>query len=412
MLQVNLLMRWVLVLLAALPVMVLAQSDDDDDELSLEIAGVVEAMDATTITVDGQVYEIGTAEVYPGVEVGATIEIEFVQDANGIFRVREFTPVNDDDDMDEADDDSLFEIVGVVEAMDAETITVGGQTYSIGSAEVYAGVEVGALIEVEFNEDADGNIVVREFYPLDEDDADEYLAGRVDADDDDDVDSDFTLYGVLEAIGDGFIIVSGQQIDTSEATFEDIVAVGDRIEVDLYNIDDGLLADDIELDDDDRRDDSDDADDSGEWSSSYAIQPGDTLSGLAERTGTTVAELAQANGIDNASQIAAGTVIVVPRPPAPRPVFNDDDDDDNDDDDGPFGSNDDGSRDDDDDDESDRRDDDDDDESDRRDDDDDDESDRRDDDDDDESDRRDDDNDDDGDDDDNDDDNDDDGDDD
>jgi len=55
-----------------------------------EVVGVVTAMDLTTITVDGVVYNIAAfSEIKGAINVGDTVKLEFITNADGTLRVRE-----------------------------------------------------------------------------------------------------------------------------------------------------------------------------------------------------------------------------------------------------------------------------------------------------------------------------------
>ncbi len=59
-------------------------------ELQHEVAGTVTAISATSVTIDGHVYELAAgAEGLGNVKVGATVKVEFVTNADGTVSVRE-----------------------------------------------------------------------------------------------------------------------------------------------------------------------------------------------------------------------------------------------------------------------------------------------------------------------------------
>jgi len=55
-----------------------------------ELVGVITAMDATTVTIDGVVYNLATfSEVKGSLKVGDTVKLEFITNADGTLTVRE-----------------------------------------------------------------------------------------------------------------------------------------------------------------------------------------------------------------------------------------------------------------------------------------------------------------------------------
>lgn len=292
-------------------------------DATLEFVGVVEAQTATSLTVNGVVFDISRAEVETGVAVGATVEVE-ARLVNGAFVASEV-------DLARAGGRSgEIELTGVVEAFDGATITVAGRTLNLAGAEVGPNIAVGQVVEVHLVPAGDNAWTVREV-DLDDDD-DDYRAGR------------YEFVGTLDEVGLGYLVVSGQRIEVTNARLDGFLVLGTPVEVD-FTLQNGVWSAskiDSRIDDD-----FDDDDSSGRragigltpvapgcvasapagWTS-YTIQSGDTLSALALRTGASLEQIINANCITNPGRVAIGTVLAVPRTPDPNIILRGDDDDD------------------------------------------------------------------------------------
>src|SRR5690606_31469050 len=206
---------------------------------------------------------------------------------------------------------------------DGTTLVIGGLSIDMRGAEFNSPVIVGQRIRIHASFDDDGNLVAREADNRFDDDRIPAPAGTPevrpsDDDDDDDRRDEFEFRGLLQAIGDDFIVVAGRTIDITNAEIRGQLVVGRRVEVELVNRNGQLVAREVET----RRDDNDDDDGTitpgtGTWNVTYTIRRGDTLSSIAARTGTTVEELARMNNITDIRFITVGTQILVPRTPAP-----------------------------------------------------------------------------------------------
>jgi LysM repeat protein len=318
-------MRWktgfVLVMLAVLLVghTMLAQNDN------IELIGTVEAINADgSIVVNGQTISITTAELNVALTVGRQVKVEGTLMADGLIVAREVNAP----DADDLDDDEV-EVSGVVESFDGATLVIGGLSIDMRGAEFNSPVVVGQRIRIHASFDADGNLVAREANNrFDDDDDDDGgipapagipEARPSDDDDDDDRQGEFEFRGLLQAVGDDFIVVAGQTIDITNAEIEGRLIVGRRVKVELVNRNGQLVAREVETQSDDDDDDDDDGTfvpGTGTWNVTYTIRRGDTLSSIAARTGTTVEELARMNNITDIRFIVVGTPILVPRMPA------------------------------------------------------------------------------------------------
>lgn len=73
-------------------------NDNSNDSGQNEVVGVVTAIDSTSITVDGVVYSLdGNSEVKDTIQVGDTVKIEFVTNADGSLTVSEVEVSSEDE---------------------------------------------------------------------------------------------------------------------------------------------------------------------------------------------------------------------------------------------------------------------------------------------------------------------------
>jgi uncharacterized membrane protein YgcG len=267
--------------------------DDLQDDDEIELIGIVDSFDGTTLVVSGIPIDVRTAEINSPIVVGQLIKVHASFDANGNLIARETddnaddgmpspdsTPEVGDDNGGDDDDDrpGEFEITGTLEQVGDGFIMVNGQTISITGAEIKNQLVVGALVKLHLSHQ-NGQLVAREV---------ENARTRNRSGDDDN---------------------SGPGSD-----------------------------------DDDR------------WDEVYTVRPGDTLSSIAARAGVTVEELARINNITDTSIVVAGSRLIVPHSfddddgGNSGPGSSDDSGDDDDDNSGPGSGDDDNSdRDDDDD---------------------------------------------------------------
>jgi hypothetical protein len=63
------------------------------------------------------------------------------------------------------------------------------------------------------------------------------------------ISEDFEIVGVIEQLGDGFVVINGQRINTTRARIEDALAVGLFVEADVYFVGSELFAEEIKADD-------------------------------------------------------------------------------------------------------------------------------------------------------------------
>ncbi len=201
------------------------------DAALVEFTGVIEAIDGNQWTVNGQVITVDPSVVNDGpFNVGDTIKVEAQVAADGSITVTQVeTPSVDDNsngvnenednsndvngnddnsnDANENDDnsngDDENEVVGVVTAMDAGTITIDGQVYSRADfTEIKDTIQVNDTVKLHFIVNADGTLTVKEVELSDpseiensnnsisDDDDDDGNSGSGGSHDDDDDDDD------------------------------------------------------------------------------------------------------------------------------------------------------------------------------------------------------------------------------
>ena len=149
-----------------------ADEDDeiglDDDEDENEFFGVVESISAEIWLIDGTDVAINTStEIKGNPQVGDLVKVHasFIE---GVLTAREIEPAQFDD-MD--DDDADDEFFGVVEAIEGNTWTIGGQLFTVtAETEIEDEVQLGDMVKVELETDTAGNIFVEEIELADDDD--------------------------------------------------------------------------------------------------------------------------------------------------------------------------------------------------------------------------------------------------
>lgn len=152
--------------------------------------GIVEAINGNQWVVSGQ-----TVTVDPEIAMASNVTIGAFVKAEGIvssdstvvaLKIESFVApadhANDDDDADK--------VFGMVEALTADSVTIGGVMYQITSFTKFEdAVAVGDQVEIEIAVNVDGTFSALEIEKVDDDDADDD-ADDDDTDDNDDVDDD------------------------------------------------------------------------------------------------------------------------------------------------------------------------------------------------------------------------------
>ena len=213
-------------------------------DAALEFAGQIQAQTATTITVNGVIIDITSAEIDGPLAVGGFVKVEAVL-INSQYVAREVDANNDDDLR-----PNEIELVGFVQAIDGTTLLVGGQLIDLTSAEIDAGIDAGAIVKVHATTSSTGNWVARQvalFDPTAQGNDDLGNDDTLDNNDDlgNDDGEDFELVGTLEGVGDGFIIISGQQFDVTQARVEGLLALGSQVRVEYVQVNGQWVVDEV-----------------------------------------------------------------------------------------------------------------------------------------------------------------------
>jgi LysM repeat protein len=356
-----------LLLMPTLSMTIMAQDDTAANEV--ELVGLIEALDMDSITVNGQRILVAAAEINTPLQLGAAVKVEAQVQADLSIRARQINAITGEDN-----DDMLpgeIEITGLLSAFDDSTMTIAGLIIDVRGAEIKAGVLVGEVVRVHASLQVNNQLQAREverYAGHDDDDsslndnaADDNANTNDNSNDnfDDDNSSlndnmaftqgEFELRGTLTSVGDGFVVVQGQNISTIGAEIKGTLTVGAMVKVHLAVVNGALVAREVEMavrarqgdDDDGGDDDNANSNDNAVvpancvvsqpagWTT-YTVQSGDTLSGIAQRGGSSVAELALANCITDARFIVVGATLFVPRPVAPALTNQDGSDDDDD----------------------------------------------------------------------------------
>lgn len=275
------------ILIATMALTALAPSTtlaQEDPPVEVEFIGPLTPGETGFIIVNGQTVDISGAEIYPGVTLaaGEVVKVEaYIID--GAFVAREIQLPDDDDVM-----PGEIELEGVIDSINGTTYTIGNFSFEVTSlAEIEDGVMAGEYVKVHFMVDDEGNWVVREV-KLDEaddssDDMDDDSSDDASSNDDLEDGEDFHMRGTLDEVGDGFIVISGQQFDLNDLTkIEGALVVGASVKIEVRLVDGVFVLEEVDLaghdhdedsneDDDESDDDSDDSvddsDDDGDDSS-------------------------------------------------------------------------------------------------------------------------------------------------
>ncbi|HYO88855.1 MAG TPA: DUF5666 domain-containing protein [Candidatus Limnocylindrales bacterium] len=221
------------------------------DAPTIELVGLVTAVTPTTITVNGLVIDISTAVTTQLPVLGAAVKVEGSLDPAGVVLAREIRAV---DLLGRGLQPGEIELVGPLTAMTARTLTIAGFEMDTTSAEIYAGVGLGALVKVHATLNEQGNWIVREAEAASPEDVAAFRARGS---------GEFEITGTLTAIGDGFIVVNGRQINTVNAEIHGVLVPGALVKVHLSLVNGAWIAREAELATggmDDSSDDSSDRD--------------------------------------------------------------------------------------------------------------------------------------------------------
>ncbi|MBZ0321021.1 MAG: DUF5666 domain-containing protein [Anaerolineae bacterium] len=236
-----------------------------DDVIQIELVGEIEALSTTTLTINGQVVDISVAELNTTLAVGEVVKVEGTLEADGSIVAREVKSVEEGELL-----PGEVEIIGLVEAFDTDSLTIGGLVIDITTAELEDALvlEVGAIVKVHLSlvTDAAGveSWVAREVQDGTYDNSqDDNSDNSNDDNSDDSPAGEFEMVGTLTSVDGDTIVVSGLTIDIASAEIKGILVEGALVKVHLSWVDGVLVAREVELHDS-RPSDDDDSDDDGD----------------------------------------------------------------------------------------------------------------------------------------------------
>lgn len=120
------------------------------------------------------------------------------------------------------------ELIGLIEAMDMDSITVNGQRILVAGAEIKTALQLGAAVKVEAQVQADLSIRARQINPVTPDD-DDRLPGEIE------------ITGLLTAFDGSTMTVAGLAVDVRGAEIKAGVVVGAIVKVHASLGADGML---------------------------------------------------------------------------------------------------------------------------------------------------------------------------
>ena len=192
-----------------------------------EYSGTLEALNDSQLTVSGLTFDVSDVtpdddEVW---EPGLLVEVSFT--ASGGLLSATYVDVVEEDE-----NGAGGYLVGTLEAVSAESVTVGGLTFGVASDGFDEDViyEVGLTVEIEFGF-SEGLFTASSVWVWDapeEDDASEDEESFVSE-----------IYGVVEALDDTTIVVSGTSFDITTAEISGLVEVGAWVELGFITAEDG-----------------------------------------------------------------------------------------------------------------------------------------------------------------------------
>lgn len=240
------------------------------DPVHLELVGEVEALSTTTLTINGQVIDISTAELNTTLAVGDVVKIEGTLAADGSIVATEVNPVEDTELQ-----PGEVEITGPIEAIDGATITIGGLMIDVATAELSQDLtlEVGLVVKVHMSLVADttagtASWVAREVETHDP--ADDTNPDDNSTDPSTEHPGEFEIVGTLTLVDGDTITVSGMTIDISTAEIKGTLVEGALVKVHLCLVDGVLVAREVELHASSPSNDSNDSNDSNHDDNSNA----------------------------------------------------------------------------------------------------------------------------------------------
>ena len=229
---------------------VLAQAVPDN----IELIGIVDAIDNNSITINGQIVDISTAEIELAVFPGDTIKIEGTLDSSGQIIAREVGEPGDDPNPSE------IEFIGLVDSIDSTSVAIGSMVIDLTGAEISGTIVVGVPLKVHATFADNGSLQAREAQvglapsgssvpqpaATPEASGSPQVTGNNGA-------GEFEITGILDQVGNGFIVIDDQTISIIDAEIKDALVPGQLVKVHVSNQNSQLVAREVEnaLDDDD-----------------------------------------------------------------------------------------------------------------------------------------------------------------
>lgn len=241
----------------------------------LEFTAPVEAIGPEAWTIGGLTVAITSAtEISGAPQVGDVVKVHATSVLDLGLVAREIEPAPSSAETPDTPQPPAageeVEFVGAVVSIAADAWSVGDTLVAITSdTEIKGAIAVGDLVKVHALVQPDLSLVAREIEPAGQDDLDEDEDVDEDVDDDDD---ELEFKGFVEAIdGESWTVGGVTFLVTSATEVEDLIVVGDYVEIEaVWSVDGLLTAVKVKLEDqhgeggdldDDMDDDDDDEDD-------------------------------------------------------------------------------------------------------------------------------------------------------
>jgi hypothetical protein len=142
--------------------------EDNSPSVNFKLTGMVEAVTANSITINGVTFSVDTTEDLTNYfEVGKAYEIEYTLNADDSISLVSFSL----DSMNGSEDDSSeddYKFYGMLEAVTENTLTFNGETFTVDTTEDLTTLfTAGEYYEIEYTMNADGTITLKS-YSLDD----------------------------------------------------------------------------------------------------------------------------------------------------------------------------------------------------------------------------------------------------
>jgi len=130
---------------------------DGSVDYDVEFKGIIDAVTADTITLNGTTYTVVTTEDLTTLFAsGEVYEVKYLTNADGTITIVAFHSEGDDYDV---------EFKGMVDAVTADTITLNGETFTVATTEDLTTLfTAGEFYEIKYLLNSDGTITIIEFH--------------------------------------------------------------------------------------------------------------------------------------------------------------------------------------------------------------------------------------------------------